>query len=128
MMEDAESHAAEDAARKEAVEKRNLLDGLIYQGEKQLADNGDAISADDKTAIESALAEAKQELESDDAARIDAARQKLEQELHKLAEALYKKQTAEEGAPGADAGPPPADEPEEADVVDAEYTEETRGD
>ena len=79
--------------------------------------------------IRSALDEAKKDLESGDAATLDASRQRVEQELQKVAEALYKTQTAE-GAPGAadpgsdaGAGASPADD---ADVVDAEYTEETR--
>ena len=72
---------------------------------------------------------ARQEMESDDAARIDAARQKVEQQLHKLAEALYKQQTAAGGgAAGTDGPAPEGGAGEDADVVDAEYTEEKRED
>jgi molecular chaperone DnaK len=128
MMVDAEQHAVEDAARKESVEKHNALDGLIYQGDKQLSENGDKLSDAERSSMETALADARKELESDDPAKLDVARQKLEQELHKLAEALYKAQTANDGAaPGSDA-PPAGDEPEDAEVVDAEYTEEKRED
>jgi molecular chaperone DnaK len=127
MVVDAEQHAAEDKARKETVEKRNALDGLIYQAEKQIADNGDKLSEAERTGVEAALSEARTELESDDAAKLDAAKQKLEQELHKVAETLYKAQTADAGAAGAEA-PPAGEASDDADVVDAEYTEEKRED
>ena len=69
---------------------------MIYQAEKQLTDNGDKLSDADRQAVKTALEDAKKELESDDAAKLDAARQKrLESELHKVAEVLYAAQTAE---------------------------------
>ena len=81
--------------------------------------------------IESALAEARKDLESDDVARLDAARERVEKELHKVAELLYKSQAGqpEAGPHGADGGEAPGGAPprDEGDVVDAEYTEE-RGD
>ena len=128
MMLDAEQHAVEDSARKESVEKHNALDGLIYQGDKQLSENGDKLSDAERSSIETALEDARKELESDDPAKLDVARQKLEQELHKLAEALYKAQTANDGAATGSDAPPAGDEPEDAEVVDAEYTEEKRED
>ena len=128
MMLDAEQHAVEDAARKESVEKHNALDGLIYQGDKQLSENGDKLSDAERSSMETALEDARKELESDDPAKLDVARQKLEQELHKLAEALYKAQTANDGAATGSDAPPAGDEPEDAEVVDAEYTEEKRED
>ncbi len=128
MMLDADQHAVEDTARKESVEKHNALDGLIYQGDKQLSENGDKLSDAERSSIETALEDARKELESDDPAKLDVARQKLEQELHKLAEALYKAQTANDGAATGSDAPPAGDEPEDAEVVDAEYTEEKRED
>jgi len=128
MVVDAEQHAVEDAARKSLVEKRNALDGLIYQGEKQLAENGEKLAEAERSGVEAALAEARTELESDDAAKLDAAKQKLEQELHKLAEVLYKAQTADAGTAAGGEAPPAGDAPDDADVVDAEYTEEKRED
>jgi molecular chaperone DnaK len=123
MIRDAESHASEDHARREQVEKHNQLDSMIYQAEKTLADNGDKIAAADRSRVESVLAEAKTDLESNDAARMDAARQRVEKEMHAVAEALYKAQAA-----GADAGAPPGDAAADASkdegVIDAEYTEE----
>src|SRR6185503_3402363 len=73
MQKEAEAHRAEDSARKEAVEARNTLDGLIYTIEKTVKENGEKIDAGTKTAVEAALAEARKHLESKDAAEIRAA-------------------------------------------------------
>jgi molecular chaperone DnaK len=125
LVRDAEVHAGEDRSRREKVEKHNALDSMIYQGEKTLAENADKLSAEDKQRVESVLAEARRDLDSDDAGRLDAARQRVEQELHKIAEVLYKSQAAgtggNSGAPSASGGAPPHDD---GKVVDAEYTEE----
>jgi molecular chaperone DnaK len=127
MISEAEAHAGEDRQRRELIDKRNELDSFIYQAGKTLAENSDKVSADDKKKLEDALAEARTKLESDDVAAIDAARQKVEQSMHSIAELLYKAQGAgDAGAggappPGADAGAKSGD-----DVVDAEYTEENK--
>jgi len=124
MIRDAETHATEDHARREQVEKHNQLDSMIYGAEKTLADNGDKIAEADRTRVAEVLAEAKKDLESNDAARMDAARQRVEKEMHAVAEALYKAQ-----AGGADAGAAPGAGPSDGGakdegVIDAEYTEE----
>jgi len=121
MVKDAETHASEDTNRRDQIEKHNQLDSMIYQAEKMIADNAESLSDEDKQSLQVAIEEAKKDLESQDAARIDSARQRLEAELHKMAEAMYK-----DGGPAAadpaGAEAPPADEGE--DVIDAEYTEE----
>jgi molecular chaperone DnaK len=125
MVSDAAAHAGEDKARREIIEKKNQIDSLVYNGEQQLSEHGDKLGAEDKQAIEEALANAKQALEGDDAAALDSAGQRLEQSLHKLAEVLYKAQAEAGPAPGADAaGSPGAGSEDAGDVIDAEYTEE----
>jgi len=124
MIRDAETHATEDHARREQVEKHNQLDSMIYGAEKTLTDNGDKIAEADRTRVAEVLAEAKKDLESNDAARMDAARQRVEKEMHAVAEALYKAQ-----AGGADAGTAPGAGPSDSGakdegIIDAEYTEE----
>jgi molecular chaperone DnaK len=127
MVKEAGSHAAEDKNRREAIEKKNQLDSMIYQAEKTLKDSGDKIEDADKKALEETLAEAKKDLESEDGARIEAARERVEAQLHKVAEALYKAQAAgaegaaSGGGTGADAA---AGAAQDDDVIDAEYTEE----
>jgi len=122
MVKDAESHAREDHARREQIDKRNQLDSMIYTSEKQLRENGEKLAADDKSAVEAALADAKRDLDSGDVAKLDAARQRLETSLHKMAEALYKAQGAGAAASGEPASGAAGDKGD--DVIDAEYTEE----
>src|SRR5207302_456678 len=55
MAKEAESHAAEDKSKREEIEARNQLDGMVYQVEKMLREHGDKISGSDKSNVESAL-------------------------------------------------------------------------
>jgi len=125
MVSEAEAHKSEDEALRSKVEKRNNLDSIIYQGEKLLAENAEKLSEADMAPVKSAIEDAKKDLESDDPAKFDASHQRVEQELHKLAEVLYKSEAppAGDAAPGAapDAG---AGGSSDDDIVDAEYTEE----
>src|ERR1700757_2368485 len=80
MAKDAEAHAAEDKEKREEIEARNALDGLVYNIEKMLKDSGDKVQAADKTEVESALADAKKTLEgSPSVAEMKAANDKLTQ-------------------------------------------------
>ena len=132
MVDDAEAHAEEDQKRRESIDARNQLDSLIYQTEKSLADNGEALADEDKSAIETAIGEAKkvQEDAEADAEALQAAAATLTQSAHKLAEAMYAKTAAEanEGGPdmngsGGDESADPTQTPEDDDVVDADFEE-----
>ena len=121
MVRDAETNAAEDKKRKELVEARNHADALIHQTEKSVGEFGDKVSAEDKTAIETALTDLKSARDADDLEAITSKTQTLMQASMKLGEAMYKAQaesSANEGgaARHADDG-----------VVDAEF-EEVDGD
>src|SRR5499427_246832 len=59
MVKDAASHAEEDRKKREAVDARNQLDGLVYQTEKTLTEHGAALDGETRAGIESAIAEAK---------------------------------------------------------------------
>jgi molecular chaperone DnaK len=128
LIKDAEAHASEDHSRREQVEKHNQLDSMIYGAEKTLSDNRDKLPEADRTRAEGVLAEAKRDLESNDAARMDAARQRVEKEMHAIAERLYRSETAG-GSPGAQAqgADGPSEGKGEGDVIDAEYTEDKGG-
>ncbi len=129
MVSEAEEHAEEDKKSRELVEARNQADSLAYSTEKMLKENEDKVPAEDKTAIEEAVAEVKKALENSDASleEINEAKSKLEAASHKLAEAMYQ-QAGAQGAPAADAASGGdngggADAPAEGDVVDAEFEE-----
>jgi molecular chaperone DnaK len=132
MAKEAEAHASEDKAKREEIEARNQLDGMVYQVEKTLKEHGDKISGDEKTQVETAIADAKKALEGTDAAAMKSALEKLTAASHKLAEAMYKAQTPPEGAAGA--GPQAdgshggasqngASEKKDEGVIDAEYVD-----
>ena len=70
-VKDAELHAEEDKKRREVIDLKNQADQLIYATEKTLSENADKVGAEDKSAIESAVADLKQALERDDADAID---------------------------------------------------------
>ena len=129
MAKDADAHAAEDKAKREEIDARNQLDGLVYNIEKMLKDSGDKVPAGDKGEVESALADAKKTLEGTPSpAELNAAREKLTAASHKLAEAMYKANaaapetaTATDGAAGS--GQPEAEAKKDEGVIDAEYVD-----
>jgi molecular chaperone DnaK len=127
MAKDAESHAAEDKEKREEIEARNGLDGLVYNIEKMLKESGEKVQAADKSEVESALADAKKTLEgSPSVANMRAANDKLTQASHKLAEVLYKANAAAagQGAPTAQADGTPGDtQKKDEGVIDAEYVD-----
>ncbi len=98
MVRDAESHAEEDKKRKELVEARNGLDGLIYATEKTQKEFGANLSSDDSAALSKALEDAKTALKGEDVAQLKDATEKLNQAAHKLSEQMYKKAAASSGA------------------------------
>jgi len=132
MAREAEAHAAEDKAQREAIEAKNQLDTLIYSVERMLRENGDKVSGAERGEIENALADAKQALNSIDKRQMDQARERLTQASHKLAEQMYKA-AQPQGAPagsqthqGDGAGPNPAADGQakkDSNIVDAEYVD-----
>ncbi len=126
MVKDAESNSEADKKRREGVEARNQADGLIYSTEKTMAEHGDALSVEDKGAIESAIADLKTAIEGEDVAVIQAKSEALAQAAQKLGEALYKAQQEEEAA-GPDTGNAANGAAGSADdggtVVDADFEE-----
>jgi molecular chaperone DnaK len=125
MVKEAEANKAEDEKRKAQVDARNQADAVIHSTEKALAEHGDKVSADEKSAIETALADLKGSLESDDTEALAAKTQTLVQASMKLGEAMYKAQQGGDGAGQTTEGAAQA-QPED-DVVDAEF-EEVDGD
>jgi molecular chaperone DnaK len=128
MVREAEQFAEEDKKRRSAAEAKNNAESLIHSTEKQLAEYGDKVSADVKSEIEKALAEAKTAVESGDADDMAQKTTALTQAAMKLGEAMYKAQQAEtEAAAGPDAGTSGSGEEQPAaegeEVVDAEFSE-----
>jgi len=105
MTKEAELHAAEDKKRREAVETRNQLDSAIYQLEKTLKEAGDKLPPEKKSKAESTLAEAKKDLEGNDADRMKTSLENLSKVGAEFyAEAQAAAQAA--GGPGASQAQP----------------------
>ena len=121
MVKEAEANAEADKKRRETVEARNGLDGLIHSTEKTLKDNAEKLDAAEKAEAESALAAARTALESGDAETIKTAGETLGQAAMKLGESLYKAQQAAEGAAG-DAAQPGGEKVVDADFEDVDPT------
>ncbi len=101
MKAEAEANSEADRKAKEAIDKKNAADAMVFQTEKQLKEFGDKLPADKRGAIEEALKETKEALQKDDAAAIDAAQAKLNAAWQAASEELYKAQQAAGGAQGA---------------------------
>ncbi|HEY1901428.1 MAG TPA: molecular chaperone DnaK [Terracidiphilus sp.] len=125
MAKEAEAHASEDKEKREEIEARNQLDGLVYNIEKMLKDNGDKIQGPEKGEVESVLADSKATLAgTPSSSELKAAHEKLTAASHKLAEVLYKANAAApQGAPGAPTGEPAAEAKKDEGVIDAEYVD-----
>ena len=128
MAKEADAHSDEDKKKREDIEARNQLDGMVYQVEKMLREHGDKISGSERGDVENAVADAKKALESGDAGQMNSARDRLQTASHKLAEAMYKASAPQgqpQGAPSA--GPTPGGEPagqkKDEGVIDAEYVD-----
>ena len=111
MVKDAEAHAEQDKARREAADTRNAAESVAYSVEKLLKENGDKLPEDVKTEVQGDVDEVKKALEGDDDAAVKSALEKLQASQSKLGEALYAAAQAD-----ASESKPAADE----DVVDAE--------
>ena len=134
MMREAEAHSDEDKKRREDIEARNKADQSVYTAERMLRDTGDKISAAERGAIESAIADLKKAIESNDAAAMNRSMDALTAAQHKAAEALYRQQQQGGGpTPGAGAdaggGGQAADgqaQDSSGDVIDAEVVDEEK--
>jgi molecular chaperone DnaK len=133
MMREAEEHAEEDKRRRAEIEERNAAESLVFQTEKFLADNAESLEkvpADDKSAVQDAVAELKEALEGDDHSAIRTASEKVATTSQKLGTAMYANTQAEgggAGGSGADSSSGSASSGESGsddDVVEAEIVDD----
>jgi molecular chaperone DnaK len=118
MVREAEEHAAEDHARREAAEKRNVAEQMAYSVEKLLEDNDDKLPDDVKSEVRADVDALKTALAGTDDAAVDAATERLQASQGKLGEAIYANQT---DAPADDA---PESTKDDEDIIDAEVVDD----
>jgi molecular chaperone DnaK len=116
MVRDAEANAEADATRRKTIEAKNEIDSLVYSTEKSLTDNADKLDAETKTAVETAIAEAKEVKDGEDLEAIVEKKDALSSAAMKIGQAIYN-QGSKEGEDGKDDG-----------TQDADYTEKKEGD
>jgi len=131
MVKEAQEHEEEDKRRREEVDRRNKLDNLCYQIEKQLSDNKDKLSGVDVGSVEALVKEGREAVEKQDDAKVKSVLERLEKEAHAIATKLYEQAGPPPGAaPGAGPGPaagsdgqPSGNARKKGDVIDAEFEE-----
>ncbi|MET4134634.1 molecular chaperone DnaK [Pseudarthrobacter sp. PvP090] len=125
MVKDAEEHAAEDKARREAADTRNTAEQLAYSVDKLIADNADKLPEEVKTEVKADVDALKAALEGTDDAAVKTAFEKLQASQSKLGEAIYAQAGSPDGATGAQ-GDPAGEQAagSDEDIVDAEIVDE----
>jgi len=131
MVREAESNASADKERREAIDRKNQADSLVYQAEKQLTELGDKVSADDRTKAEGLVKDLKEAVASDDDEKIKTLLPELQQTLYTIGSNIYQQADGTEAATGAPGDEEvPIDEDTKAssgdsgdDVIDAEFSE-----
>ena len=133
MVKDAEENAAADKQKRERIDLRNEADSLVYQAEKQLADLGEKLSAEEKEKVERLNKELKEALDGEDLNRIRSLKDQVQQALYAAGASVYQ-QAAGQGAAGAAPGQDPTAGAGAGaatggssgggdDVIDADFTE-----
>ncbi|OUS42001.1 heat shock protein 70 family [Ostreococcus tauri] len=114
MVAEAESFAAEDSARREAVDVRNSADSMVYQTEKQLAELADKVPSEVADKVKERVAELKSAMEADDLEKMKDSQEALQREVMALGQAMYQG--------GEQTSTPQPKEPPADDVIDAEFS------
>jgi len=125
MVKDAEAHAEEDRQRREEAEVRNNADTLVYSTEKVLREQGDKVTADEKAAVESPLADLKTALSGNDTAAIKSATEQLMSASQAFSQKLYEAAARDANAAGSSAsGQSGAGSVNDDEIVDAEIVDD----
>ncbi|MDA2963781.1 MAG: molecular chaperone DnaK [Ilumatobacteraceae bacterium] len=123
MVKDAEAHAEEDKKRREEAEVRNNADSLVYQTEKVLREQGEKLTAEDKSAVEGPLADLRSALNGSDTDTIKNATEKLMTASQAFSQKLYEAASRDGNAAGTSASGQPSGA-NDSDIVDAEIVDE----
>ena len=121
MVKDAEANKEADKKKRESVDARNQADSLVFSTEKSLKEHGDKVSAEEKTAIETGIADLKKSLEGTDIEEIKKKTQTLIQSSMKLGEAVYKSQQKNQPKDKKNDQDPKNKGDDKENVVDADF-------
>jgi molecular chaperone DnaK len=121
MMNEAESHAEEDAKRKEQVEVRNRAETTIFTAEKSLRDFGDQVPDNVRNDINSKIDAVKSALEGTDSDRIRITTDELGMAIQQMGASMYEQQ--QPGAEAYEDGGQQQPGGDEEDVIEGEFSE-----
>jgi molecular chaperone DnaK len=119
MQREAQSHAADDAKRREEIEARNQADSLAYAAEKTLREQGDKVPAEIKSEVEGKIAALRSALQGGDVGYIKRASQDLSEAMQKVGSAVYQ----HAGGPTQGGGETPPHGEGEEGTVEGEFRE-----
>ena len=123
MVRDAEAHAEEDKAFQEKVSARNNAESMLHSVEKAVADLGDEVTADEKSAIDEASKALKEAMDKGSVEDINAKSEALMNAAGPVMQKAYSKMSGEGAAAGASAGGNSDSAPKDDNVVDADFQE-----
>lgn len=122
MVKDAEVNAEADKKRRAVAEVHNQAESAIHQTERSISEAGDALGAADKSAAESALADLKSVMDSNDPDLIQQKLSALQQAAMKIGEAVYRKSQEKGAADSEGASAQTGGSNKVDDVIDADFT------
>ena len=116
MVAEAEKFASQDAERKEQAEVSNQAEGAIFQAEKLIREHKEKLPEEAVQQTEEKIEAVRTAQANNNIAEIKAATEALMAQLQTLGAQMYQEA---EGSPDGQ----PAEQPEDEDVIDAEFTE-----
>ena len=117
MVQDAEANAEDDKKFESLVQAKNNADMLVHATRKTIAEAGDKLTEEEKTAVESATVKLEEAIKQDSLEAIEEASTELNNLLTPLTEKLYPQGGAEEAAESSSGAT------DDENTVDAEYEE-----
>jgi molecular chaperone DnaK len=126
MVKEAQEHAAEDRARRAAVEARNQADALAFQAERTLRDLGDKVSSEDRLALENRISAVREAVKGDDDEAVTRTTAELTQTLQGVATKAYQSTSGDPASGGPEGGAGTGDSAADAgddEAVEGEFKE-----
>ena len=126
LVKDAEAHASEDSAKRDAVDAHNRGESMAYETEKFLKENGEKMPSDKKMKVENSLQALKDALKGTDTDAVKKAVETLTSDMQAVSADLYAQAKQAQGGQAAGAGAPPpppngGNAKPDGDVIDADF-------
>ena len=126
MVKEAESHAVEDARRREEVEARNTADSMVYSGRKTMEEHKEHIDDELRAKLNTAIGDVEAALKTDDVERVKSSTETLKTALQGIGQAIYGQQAGADGfdgASGPESEPQPGAGHRDENTVEGEFKE-----